>query len=71
MMIKSKNLLVLMLTLFVSVVVNAENAYKQLEATGIADVGMNDGKKDGKYLVNGKIVIVRNGKNYNLNGQAE
>ena len=54
-----------------SMLVDAENAYKQLEATGIADVEMNDGKKDGKYLVNGKIVIVRNGKNYNLNGQAE
>lgn len=54
-----------------SVLVDAENAYKQLEATGIADVETKDGNKDGKYLENGKLVIVKNYKKYNLNGLAE
>ena len=54
-----------------SVLVDAENAYKQLEATGIADVETKNGNKDGKYLENGKLVIVKNGKKYNLNGLAE
>jgi hypothetical protein len=54
-----------------SVLVDAENAYKQLEATGIADVETKDSNKAGKFLENGKLVIVKNGKKYNLNGLAE
>ncbi len=39
--------------------------------TEVADVEVNNGIKDGKYLIDGKVVIVRNGKKYNLNGIAE
>lgn len=31
------------------------------ETTGIADVETKDGNKGGKYLENGKVVIIRNG----------
>ncbi len=51
--------------------VDAENAYKQFETTGIASVETKDSNKDGKYIENGNIVIVKNGKRYNINGQAE
>lgn len=51
--------------------VDAENAYKQFETTGIASVETKDSNKDGKYIENGNIVIVKNGKKYNINGQAE
>lgn len=54
-----------------SVLVEAEKAYKLFETTGIADVETKDGNKDGKFLENGKIVIVRNAKKYNMNGQIE
>ena len=39
--------------------------------TEVADVETDNGMKDGKYLIDGKVVIVRNGKKYNLNGIAE
>ena len=39
--------------------------------TEVADVDADNGMKDGKYLIDGKVVIVRNGKKYNLNGIAE
>ena len=39
--------------------------------TEVADVETGNGMKDGKYLIDGKVVIVRNGKKYNLNGIAE
>ena len=39
--------------------------------TGVADVEADNGMKDGKYLIDGKVVIVRNGKKYDLNGIAE
>lgn len=51
--------------------VDAENAYKQFETTGIASVETKDSNKDGKYIENGNIVIVKNGRKYNINGQAE
>ena len=54
-----------------SVLVEAEDAYKQLETSGIADVTTKEESNNGKYLVNGKIMIVKNGKTYNLSGQAE
>jgi hypothetical protein len=39
--------------------------------TGIDDVETIADNKVGKYIENGKIMIVKNGKKYNLNGQAE
>ena len=39
--------------------------------TGIDDVETKSENKVGKYIENGKIMIVKNGKKYNLNGQAE
>ena len=39
--------------------------------TGIDDIETIAENKVGKYIENGKIVIVKNGKKYNLNGQAE
>ena len=53
-----------------SALIEAEDAYKQL-ATGIADINIENGKKDGKFLKNGKVVIVKNGKNYKVNGMSE
>ena len=39
-------------------------------ATGISNIASEAGAKtDGKYLVNGKIVIVKAGRAYNMNGQ--
>ena len=43
----------------------------QSETTGIADAETDNGMKDGKYIVGGKLVIVKNGKKFNLNGIAE
>ena len=54
-----------------SVLVEAEEAYKQFEAAGIAVVETKVENKVGKYLENGKIVIVKNGKKYNMSGQTE
>lgn len=54
-----------------SVLVEAEDVYKQLETSGVTYVTTREESKVGKYLVNGKIVIVKNGKTYNLSGQAE
>lgn len=40
------------------------------DATGISSIASEAGSKaDGKYLVNGKVVIVKAGKAYNMNGQ--
>ena len=39
--------------------------------TGVADVEADNDIKDGKYIIDGKVVIVRNGKKYKLNGIAE
>ena len=46
----------------------AEMKYKKLESTGIADINAEAEMKDVKYLENGKIVIVKNGRKYNSNG---
>ena len=56
-----------------SILINAEARYIQLEkiATGIVDVKDNNGRKNGKYLMNGKVVIVKNGKVFNINGLTE
>ena len=54
-----------------SVLIEAEEAYSQFEETGIVNVETKVKNKVRKYFANGKIVIVRNGKKYNLNGQVE
>ena len=54
-----------------NVLIEAEKAYKQFEKTGIVNVETKAENKVGKYIENGKIMIVKNGKKYNLNGQAE
>ncbi len=54
-----------------SILIEAENAYKQFETTGIANVEAKAENKAGKYLENGKVVIVKDSKKYNLNGLAE
>ena len=38
---------------------------------GIAEIETKDREKAGKFLENGKIVIVKNGRKYNINGLAE
>lgn len=49
--------------------VEAEDAYKKLSAqTDITNVNADSTPKDAKYLENGKIVIVKNGKKFNVNG---
>ena len=59
------------LVLNYDLLVEAEDAYKQLVGTGIANINSDNSQKDGKYLVNGKVVIVKNGKKFNVNGLAE
>ena len=54
-----------------SVLVEAEKVYNQFETTGIADIETEDNNEAGKFFENGKIVIVKNGKKYNINGLAE
>ena len=54
-----------------SVLVEAEKVYNQFETTGIANIETEDNNEAGKFLENGKLVIVKNGKRYNLNGLAE
>lgn len=52
-----------------NVLVAAEEEYDRLEAaTGITDINAENTIKDGKYLENGKIIIVKNGRKYNSNG---
>jgi hypothetical protein len=56
-----------------AVLTDAETKYVWLEkmATGIVDVNARDGKKNGKYLMNGRIVIIKSGKKFSINGQVE
>ena len=42
-----------------------------METTGISNVTADNVLKDGKYVVNGKIVIVKNCRKYNLNAVSE
>lgn len=52
-----------------NVLVAAEEEYDRLEAaTGITDINAENTIKDGKYLKNGRIVIIKNGRKYNSNG---
>ena len=50
--------------------IEAEKTYGE-SATGITDINADSNKKDGKYLENGKIVIIKNGKKFNINGLVE
>jgi hypothetical protein len=56
-----------------NVLTAAEEEYNFLakSASGIDNMNSDSSKKDGKYLVNGKVVIVKNGKKFNVNGLAE
>ena len=51
----------------INLLIEAEEAYGE-STTGIANINSDNDKKDGKYLENGKIVIVKNGKKFNING---
>lgn len=53
------------------VLLEAEQSYSKIDVTGIADVNTNTATKNGKYVVNGKIQIIRNGKIYGVNGLAK
>lgn len=53
-----------------NILIEAEKAYKRL-ATCIFNINAETTKKDGKYLVNGKIEIVKNGKTNNINGTSK
>ncbi len=59
------------LVLNYDLLIEAEEAYKLLEGTGIANLNSDDSPKDGKYFEKGKVVIVKNGKKFNINGLAE
>ena len=56
-----------------SVLIAAEEAYDKLAnvTTGISNVTTDNVQSDGKYVVNGKVVIVKNGRKYNMNGLSE
>lgn len=52
-----------------NILIAAEEEYDRLEAaTGITDINAENTIKDGKYLKNGRIVIIKNGRKYNSNG---
>ena len=55
----------------INLLIEAEKAYGMSVSTGITDINVDNGMKDGKYLENGKIVIVKNGKKFNINGLSE
>lgn len=56
-----------------SVLIAAEEAYDKLAkmTTAISNVATDNVQNDGKYVVNGKVVIVKNGRKYNMNGLSE
>lgn len=51
-----------------NVLVETEEAYNKLAATGIADINAETMQKDGKFLNKGRLVIMRNGRKYSSNG---
>ena len=52
-----------------NILVEAEDAYNKLSvSTGIINVNADSALKDAKYLKDGKIVIIKNGKQFNING---
>ena len=54
----------------INLLIEAEEAYGE-STTGVANINSDNDKKDGKYLENGKIVIKKNGKKFNINGLNE
>lgn len=54
----------------INLLIEAEEAYGE-STTGIANINSDNDKKDGKYLENGKIVIKKNDKKFNINGLNE
>ena len=56
-----------------NVLTAAEEEYNFLakSASGIANINSDSNQKGGKYLEKGKVVIVKNGKKFNVNGLAE
>ena len=54
----------------INLLIEAEETYGE-STTGIANINSDNDKKDGKYLENGKIVIKKNDKKFNINGLNE
>lgn len=55
-----------------NILIEAEEAYNKLSTTtGIFCINTDTVKKDGKYLSNGKLTIVKNGKTFNAIGVSE
>ena len=54
----------------INLLIEAEETYGE-STTGVANINSDNDKKDGKYLENGKIVIKKNGKKFNINGLNE
>lgn len=52
----------------ISHLVEAEEAYGMSVPSGIADINTDNSVKNGKYLENGKLVIVKDGKKFNVSG---
>ena len=52
----------------ISYLVEAEEAYGMSVPSGIADINADYSVKNGKYLENGKLVIVKDGKKFNVSG---
>ena len=52
----------------ISHLVEAEEAYGMSVPSGIADINADNSVKNGKYLENGKLVIVKDGKKFNVSG---
>jgi hypothetical protein len=55
----------------INLLIEAEEVYG-ISSTGITDINSdNVKKKDGKYIENGKMIIVKDGKKFNINGLNE
>ena len=56
-----------------NLLIEAEKTYEKLsgDSTGIININTDNSTKSKKYLENGKIVIVKNGKKFNINGLNE
>ena len=53
-----------------NILIEAEKTYEKLSggSTGIVNINSDNNEKSKKYIENGKIVIVKNGKKFNING---
>ena len=56
-----------------NILIEAEKTYEKLSggSTGIVNINSDNNEKSKKYLENGKIIIVKNGKKFNVNGLRE